>query len=113
MLKPKQYKAISMLLDGKTQQEVADELKYHRTTISSWMRNDAEFREEYESQLRQLMNVLASEATATIADLMRNANNENVKLNACKDILSRAGYEAATKNKVELEKTDIVITIDE
>lgn len=76
------------------------------------MRND-EFREEYDKQMRDLMGILAGEALAHIVELMRNASSDSVKLNACRDVLSRAGFDATTKSKLEVEKPlDIVINID-
>nr|CDL65616.1 unnamed protein product [uncultured bacterium] len=76
------------------------------------MRN-AEFKEEYDKQVKELMSVLAGEALANLAELMRNASSESVRLNACKDILSRAGFDATAKSKMELDTPqDIIITIE-
>lgn len=107
----KQYQAIKLLLEGKNQQQVAEEVGVNRNTIGNWLRND-EFRDEYNKQLLDLMNTLAGEALAHIASLMRNASSESVRLNASKDILSRAGFDATAKSKVEMDQpTDIVINI--
>lgn len=108
----KQYHAIRLLIEGKSQQQVADEVGVNRNTIGNWLRN-AEFKEEYDKQVKDVMSVLAGEAMAHLADLMRNASSESVRLNACRDILSRAGYDATAKSKVELDKPmDIVINIE-
>ena len=108
----KQYHAIRLLIEGKSQQQVADEVGVNRNTIGNWLRN-AEFKEEYDKQVKDVMSVLAGEAMAHLANLMRNASSESVRLNACRDILSRAGYDATAKSKVELDKPmDIVINIE-
>lgn len=108
----KQYHAMRLLIEGKTQQQVADEVGVNRNTIGNWLRN-AEFKEEYDRQVKELMSVLAGEALANLAELMRNASSESVRLNACKDILSRAGFDATAKSKLELEKPmDIIINIE-
>lgn len=101
-----------LLIEGKTQQQVADEVGVNRNTIGNWLRN-AEFKEEYDKQVKELMSVLAGEALANLAELMRNASSESVRLNACKDILSRAGFDATAKSKMELDTPqDIIITIE-
>lgn len=108
----KQYQAIKLLLEGKSQQQTADEIGVNRNTIGNWLRND-EFRDEYNKQLLDLMNTLAGEALAHIASLMRNASSESVRLNASKDILSRAGFDATSKSKVEMDvPQDIIINIE-
>lgn len=108
----KQYHAIRLLIEGKSQQQVADEVGVNRNTIGNWLRN-AEFKEEYDKQVKDVMSVLAGEAMAHLADLMRNASSESVRLNACRDILSRAGYDATAKSKLEVDKPmDIIINIE-
>nr|CDL65645.1 unnamed protein product [uncultured bacterium] len=58
------------------------------------------------------MDFLSGEAINTLADLMRNSSSDNVRLNACRDILSRAGFDATAKSKVEVDTPeDIIITI--
>lgn len=101
-----------LLIEGKTQQQVADEVGVNRNTIGNWLRN-AEFKEEYDKQVKELMSVLAGEALANLAELMRNASSESVRLNACKDILSRAGFDATSRSKVEMDvPQDIIINIE-
>lgn len=108
----KQYHAIRLLIEGKSQQQVADEVGVNRNTIGNWLRN-AEFKEEYDKQVKDVMSVLAGEAMAHLANLMRNASSESVRLNACRDILSRAGYDATAKSKLEVDKPmDIIINIE-
>lgn len=98
-------------MEGKKQTEVAEEIGVNRNTIGNWLRND-EFKAEYDRQVKELMSVLAGEALTNIADLMRNSNSDTVRLNACRDIMSRAGYDATSKSKIEMEQpTDFVITI--
>lgn len=108
----KQYHAMRLLIEGKSQQQVADEVGVNRNTIGNWLRN-AEFKEEYDKQVKDVMSVLAGEAMAHLANLMRNASSESVRLNACRDILSRAGFDATAKSKLEVDKPmDIIINIE-
>lgn len=101
-----------LLIEGKSQQQVADEVGVNRNTIGNWLRN-AEFKEEYDKQVKDVMSVLAGEAMAHLANLMRNASSESVRLNACRDILSRAGFDATAKSKLEVDKPmDIIINIE-
>ena len=43
-------------------------------------------------------------ALSVLESLMRTADSENVKLNAAKDILSRAGYDAVHKQETTIKE---------
>lgn len=47
-LNDNQYKAIGLLLEGKKNVEIADELGVHRNTVTNWLKDDF-----FQSELRQ------------------------------------------------------------
>lgn len=111
-LSSQQIQAIKLLIEGKTQQEIADEIGVSARTIRNWQQNK-EFSKQYRNELQAIMEGVAGEAIFTLVDLMRNATSDTVRLNACKDILSRAGFDATSKSKVEVDTPeDIIIHIE-
>ena len=111
MLSAQQYHAIRYLIEGKKQDDVANEVGVSARTIRNWLQNE-DFQKEYRKEVQKVMNYLSGEAINTLADLMRNSSSDNVRLNACRDILSRAGFDATAKSKVEVDTPeDIIITI--
>lgn len=57
---------------------------------------------------------LSGEAFHSLLDLMRNSSSDTVRLNAAKDILSRAGFDATARSKLEMDMpNDIIISITE
>lgn len=110
MLNEKQLKAVWMLAQGWNNKAIAKECKVSENTVSNWRKTD-EFKKEYDKAIHEIFTQLASEAVNTIADLMRNSSNPTVRLNASKDILSRGGFDATAKSKVEVENTTINVNI--
>ena len=111
-LNKKHIQAIGMMIVGQSCQQIADELGVSKQTIINW-RADADFMREYERCIREDLAVVAGEAKEILLDLMRNGKNENVRLKACQDVLSRAGFDAIAKSKVDLElPQDIIINIE-
>ena len=107
----KQLKAVWLLAQGYSQKAVAMELHIAPATVGKWKKLP-EFQKAYDTAMAQIFKELSAEATATMADLMRNSSNQNVKLQACKDILSRGGYDAKMRQEVTLDTpTEICITI--
>lgn len=110
-MKAKQLLAIKLLIEGKSQLEIANEIGVSDRTIRNWL-SSSDFQEEYRTQLDQLMLSLSGEAFSSLLDLMRNSSSDTVRLNACKDILSRAGFDATARSKVEMDvPNDITISI--
>lgn len=101
MLTNKQMLAITLLLDGKSNQQIADEVGVVKNTIINWKKND-EFMKEYQKQARECFQDYAMEAKNRIVDLMRNGKNESIVLKACQDILSRAGFDAIQKQEISM-----------
>jgi hypothetical protein len=64
------------------------------------------------------LNALVGKAIMRIGDLIDNAENDTVRLNASRDILDRAGYRATTKVeaesviKIEVVRDDGPLVID-
>lgn len=111
MLSAQQYQAIRYMIEGRKQDDVAKEVGVSARTIRNWLQNE-DFQKEYRKEVQKVMDYLSGEAINTLADLMRNSSSDTVRLNACRDILSRAGFDATAKSKVELETPeDIIINI--
>lgn len=107
MLTESQIKCISLMItDNKTQKQIAREINVTEKTICKW-KKDKEFKEEIQRQMKENFGSLAIEAQQELKKLLK-SKNENVKMQAIKDILDRAGYkpidkiEATATSKVEL-----------
>ena len=57
-----------------------------------------------EDRIKQRVGDTATLALNTLEELMRNAESENVKLNAARDILSRAGYDATQRRETTIKE---------
>ena len=57
-----------------------------------------------EKRIEEKVSETATLALSVLEDLMRTAESENVKLNAARDILSRAGYDAVHKQETTLRE---------
>lgn len=79
-----------MTTTDKTQKEIAKEIKVSEQTIVDWKKNE-EFKEEMKTQLRGLFDDMANEAQKVMRKLLKDKNS-NVRFQASKDILDRAGY---------------------
>lgn len=57
-----------------------------------------------ENRIKQRVDETATLALNVLEDLMRHAESENVKLNAARDILSRAGYDATQRSETTIKE---------
>ena len=57
-----------------------------------------------EDRIKQRVGETATLALNVLEDLMRHAESENVKLNAARDILSRAGYDATERRETTIKE---------
>ena len=57
-----------------------------------------------ERRIQQKVSETATLALSVLENLMRGAESENVKLNAARDILSRAGYDAVHKQETVIKE---------
>lgn len=102
MLKPKQKKCIELLVEGQmTQREIAQEINITEKTISVW-KSEPEFSSELENATRLSIRSLATRAKNTMANLL-NSDSDNVRFQAAKDILDRAGFKP--QEKIEVSKS--------
>lgn len=110
MLNEKQQKcAILMITGNKTQKQIAKEIQVSENTICEW-KKDKEFKDEIQRQMKDNFGSLAIEAQQELKKLLK-SKNENVKMQAVKDILDRAGYKPI--EKTELTATSKVELIDD
>lgn len=104
----RQRLAISMLVHkGMRKSDVAAELKVSRDTISRWF-NDENFVTLYRKTLQERIDSEAALAIQRITELMY-SRSPSVALAAAKDIASRAGLDAVTKQDIKVEATTVVV----
>lgn len=110
MLNEKQQKCIILMItSNKTQKQIAKEIQISENTISEW-KKDKEFKEEIRNQMRENFGSLAIEAQQELKKLLK-SKNENIKIQAIKDVLDRAGYKPIEKS--EISATGIVQLVDD
>lgn len=110
-LSDRQLQAIEMMTSGGMKKSVvADAMGLDRSTISKWFR-DAEFSNEYQRSMSAYIQSLSQLALETYTDLLANAQSESVKASIAKDLLSRGGYDATTKQ--EITQKTITIGLDD
>ena len=102
MLSEKQMQCINlMVIENKTQKQIAKELKITEQTICNW-KKDKEFKNEIEQNIKENFGSLAVEAQKELKKLLK-SNNEYIKMQAVKDVLDRAGYKPTERIKNEVE----------
>tara|TARA_R110000824_G_scaffold401520_1_gene612758 strand:- start:4110 stop:4556 length:447 start_codon:yes stop_codon:yes gene_type:complete len=57
-----------------------------------------------EDRIKQRVSETATLALNVLEDLMRSGESENVRLNAARDILSRAGYDATQRSETTIKE---------
>lgn len=57
-----------------------------------------------EKRIQEKVSETATLALSVLDDLLRSADSENVKLNAARDILSRAGYDAVHRQETTIKE---------
>ncbi len=113
MLNEKQQKCIILMVtSSKTQKQIAKEIQISENTISEWKRNK-EFKEEIQKQMRENFGSLAIEAQQKLKKLL-NSKNENIQIQAIKDVLDRAGFKPVEKAEITAEsKVELVDDVNE
>lgn len=95
----KREKVIALLVSSSlTQQKIADEVGVHPSTISNW-KNEPEFRAMKKEAEWRYLGDLRSKALRTLAESL-DSDNENIRLQAARDILDRAGFKPADKQEI-------------
>lgn len=114
MLTESQIKCISLIVTkNKTQKQIAKEINITEKTICKW-KKDKEFKEEIQRQMKENFGSLAIEAQQELKKLLK-SKNENVRIQAIKDVLDRAGYKPIEKREIkdDTEKTKKINAISE
>lgn len=106
----KQLKAVEMLVyTTKQKQEIAEELKVSRATISQWIKKE-EFQQAITDEMKRGFVDIAYKARRRLSELV-DSPNEQVALGAIKEALNKAGYQET--QKIEQTVRDINIEITE
>lgn len=96
-LNTKQMRAIELIINCKMNRtELAEEVGVSERTLYNWMRCNEEFRNALEWYRKEVYKDYAPEAVETVVNLMRNGSSDKVRFAAAKDILDRAGDNAAS-----------------
>ena len=114
MLSEKQMQCINlMVIENKTQKQIAKELKITEQTICNW-KKDKEFKNEIEQNIKENFGSLALDAQKELKKLLK-SNNEYIKMQAVKDILDRAGYKPVERREIkdDTEKTKKIDAISD
>ena len=114
MLNEKQIQCINlMVIENKTQKQIANELKITEQTICNW-KKDKEFKDEIDKNIKENFGSLALDAQKELKKLLK-SKNEYIRIQAVKDILDRAGYKPVEKREIkdDTEKTKKIDAISD
>lgn len=102
----KQEKCIKLMItSNKTQKQIANEINVTEKTICEW-KKQKEFKDEIDKNIKENFSSLAIDAQKELKKLLK-SKNENIRIQAVKDILDRAGYKPVEKREIkdDTEKT--------
>ena len=105
-LTDKQEKCIKLMITtNKTQKQIAKEIEVSEKTICEW-KKQKEFKDEIDKNIKENFSSLAIDAQKELKKLLK-SKNENIRIQAVKDILDRAGYKPVEKREIkdDTEKT--------
>lgn len=102
-----------MVIENKTQKQIAKELNITEQTICNW-KKDKEFKNEIEKNIKENFGSLALDAQKELKKLLK-SNNEYIKMQAVKDVLDRAGYKPVERREIkdDTEKTKKIDAISD
>lgn len=107
----KQLQAIELMIStNMTQIEIAKAIGMCDETVHRWTKNEL-FQAKLEEENRKRFKKLAVEAQREMQRLALKGKSEQVRFQACKDILDRAGYKP--KDEIDLGGIDIKIDYGE
>ena len=105
----KQLKAVEMLVyTTKQKQEIAEELKVSRGTVSQWIKKE-EFQQAITDEMKRGFVDIAYKARRRLSELV-DSPNEQVALGAIKEALNKAGYQETQKIEQTVREINIEIT---
>ena len=105
-LTDKQEKCIKLMITtNKTQKQIAKEIEVSEKTICEW-KKQKEFKDEIDKNIKENFSSLAIDAQKELKKLLK-SKNENIRIQAVKDVLDRAGYKPVEKREIkdDTEKT--------
>lgn len=108
----KQEKCINLMItSNKTQKQIAKEIEVSEKTICEW-KKQKEFKEKIDENIKGNFSSLAIDAQKELKKLLK-SKNENIRIQAVKDILDRAGYKPVEKREIkdDTDKTKKIDTI--
>lgn len=106
----KQEKCIKLMItSNKTQKQIAKEIEVSEKTICEW-KKQKEFKDEIDKNIKENFSSLAIDAQKELKKLLK-SKNENIRIQAVKDILDRAGYKPVEKREIK-DDTDKTKKID-
>ena len=94
-----------MVTTNKTQKQIAKEIEVSEKTICEW-KKQKEFKDEIDKNIKENFSSLAIDAQKELKKLLK-SKNENIRIQAVKDVLDRAGYKPVEKREIkdDTEKT--------
>lgn len=110
VLSKKQLKCIELMVTtDMTQRAISKEIDAREETISRWKKTE-EFKNEFNKQMKDSINLSSSIAYQTIMKLM-GAKSEMVRFYAAKDILDRAGFIHEKNNAENQQEKDVAAAL--
>ena len=92
----------------KQRQEIAEELKVSRATVSQWIKKE-EFQQAITDEMKRGFVDIAYKARRRLSELV-DSPNEQVALGAIKEALNKAGYQETQKIEQTVREINIEIT---
>lgn len=100
MLSNKQLRCIELMITtDKKQKEIAKEISVAESTIIDWKKED-EFKTEMHIQMNAYFKDISREAQRVMRNLLKDKNSQ-VRFQASKDILDRAGFKATDRLDIQ------------
>ena len=95
--------AMLLKVQGADFEEIGRQVNRNAGTVENWFWRDKTFMAEFDKFKKEFLNNLletikdrmqqaSDEALSTLIDIMRTAQSEKVRLEACRDILDRVGF---------------------
>lgn len=111
MLTDKQITVLNLLIyEGKLKKEAAEAVGVVPGTVSEWFKIP-EFMKTYEEMRNRLLQEASYRALQEMIRLSIGAQSESVRVAAAKDLMSRAGMDAITKQ--EITQKTIMVGLDD
>lgn len=107
---PRQKECVRLLVEGKNQKEAAEIIGICDDTITRWKQKEY-FTDYIKEEQKKKFDRMAITAQRELEKLLTGAKNEQVKLNAIKDVLDRSGWKPTDKQEIDMD-ADLSLQID-